>query len=152
MSEIRRIQEQMKRAFEGNAWHGPSLLETLEDVSPARAAAKPIPAAHSIWEIALHAATWKSVVARRVSGEVVGSIPDDEDWPPVEDTGKASWQAAMARLRQAHEQLVKVTAGLSDGQLDEPPYPKASSRYVQLHGVIQHDLYHAGQIAVLKQG
>lgn len=152
MSEIRRIQEQMKRAFEGGAWHGPAVLETLDGITAARAAARPIASAHSIWEIVLHLATWKSVVARRVSGEVVGDVPEDQDWPPVEDERSAAWKASLAKLRQAHGELERALAEITDDQLDEPPYAPASTRYVQLHGAIQHDLYHAGQIAILAKG
>jgi uncharacterized damage-inducible protein DinB len=150
MGEIQRIQDQLKRSFEGPSWHGPSVREVLEGVTAEQAVARPIAGAHSIWEITLHMATWKSVVARRVRGEVVGQVPDDVDWPKAGE-GAQEWSAARQRLQSAHAELVEVLAALDEARLDEPPYPKASSRYVQLHGVIQHDLYHAGQIAVLKK-
>jgi len=152
MGEIQRIEDQLKRSFEGGAWHGPGVLEVLAGVTAQQAAARPIPAAHSIWEITLHIATWKSVVARRVRGEVVTQVPDDVDWPPVEATDEARWTAALEHLRSAHGELREALAALREEQLDERPYPEASSRYIQLHGAIQHDLYHAGQIAVLKKG
>jgi uncharacterized damage-inducible protein DinB len=151
MGEIQRIREQLDRSFRGPAWHGPSVHEVLEGVTAAQATARPLGHAHSIGEIVLHMATWKSVVARRVSGEVVGNIPDDEDWPKA-GGGESEWTAAKGRLESAHASLVAALGRLSDEQLDQPPYKDASTRYVQLHGVIQHDLYHAGQIAVLKKG
>lgn len=151
MGEIRRIEDQLKRSFEGGAWHGPAALEVLEGVTAKQAAARPISAAHTIWEITLHMATWKSVVARRVSGEVVSQVPDDVDWPKMAPASEPEWVAARERLRAAHAQLVQALKSLRDEQLDEAPYPEASTRYVQLHGAIQHDLYHAGQIAVLKK-
>jgi len=151
MGEIDRIRDQLGRSFQGNAWHGPAVLEVLEGVTAEQAAARPIADAHSIWEITLHMATWKSVVARRVRGEVVGDIPDEENFPPA-GQGAKEWSAAIDRLRAAHAELVAALGTLREEQLDEPPYAKASTRYVQLHGAIQHDLYHAGQIAVLKKG
>ena len=151
MGEIRRIEDQLKRSFEGGAWHGPAALEVLEGVTAKQAAARPISAAHTIWEITLHMATWKSVVARRVSGEVVSQVPDDVDWPKMAPASEPEWVAARERLHAAHAQLLQALKSLRDEQLDEPPYPEASTRYVQLHGAIQHDLYHAGQIAVLKK-
>src|SRR5262245_34313238 len=152
MSEIQRIEDQLKRSFETGAWHGPAVLELLEDVSATQAAARPIAAGHSIWEIVLHMTTWKSVVARRVSGEVVNQVPDDVDWPPAKPGGETEWAAARQGLQSAHAQLLQALRALREDQLDQPPYAKASSRYVQLHGIIQHDLYHGGQIAVLKKG
>jgi uncharacterized damage-inducible protein DinB len=151
MGEIQRIEEQLQRAFEGGAWHGPGVLELLAGVTGPQAAARPVAAAHSIWEITLHVATWKSVVARRVKGEVVKDVPPELDWPPVTAIGEKDWLDALGRLRAAHRDLRAALLALEDSQLDERPYPEASIRYVQLHGVIQHDLYHAGQIALLKK-
>src|SRR5262249_54607190 len=108
MSEIQRIRDQLKRSFEANAWHGPAVLELLEGVTAKQAAARPIASAHSIWEIVLHMATWKSVVARRVSGEVVNQVPDDVDWPKVAPGGEPEWAAARQRLQAAHDELVEA--------------------------------------------
>jgi uncharacterized damage-inducible protein DinB len=151
MREIERIRDQFQRSFKGPSWHGPAVLEVLYGVTAVQSAALPVAAAHSIWEITAHIATWKSVVARRVRGEVVGNIPDDEDWPPA-GQGADAWAATLERLKAAHVDLVAALGSLREEQLDEPPYEKASNRYIQLHGAIQHDLYHAGQIAVLKKG
>jgi len=151
MGELERIREQFERSFKRESWHGPSVLEVLEGITADQAAARPIRDAHSIWEITLHMVTWKSVVARRVRGEVVVNIPEDENFPPA-GKGPAEWAAAVERLEAAHADLLAALGTLREDQLDQPPYPKASSRYVQLHGAIQHDLYHAGQIAVLKKG
>ena len=91
------------------------------------------------------------MVARRVRGEVVNQVPDDVDWPPVKAGGEAEWQTALAGLEAAHQDLRQAVAALDETRLDERPYPGASPRYVQIHGVIQHDLYHAGQMALLKK-
>jgi len=151
MGEIDRIRDQLERSFRGESWHGPSVHQVLEDIDAAQAAAHPIADAHSIWEITLHMATWKRVVAQRVRGEVVMEVPDEENFPPA-GKGAKEWSAAIAHLDAAHEDLLAALGSLREDELDERPYPKASSRYIQLHGAIQHDLYHAGQIAVLKKG
>jgi uncharacterized damage-inducible protein DinB len=151
MKETERIRDQFERSFKGPSWHGLAVLEVLDGVTAAQAAARPVAHPHSIWDITLHMTTWKSVVARRVRGEVVGNIPDDEDWPPA-GKGADEWAATVERLKATHEDLVAALGSLREEQLDEPPYEKASSRYIQLHGAIQHDLYHAGQIVVLKKG
>ena len=150
MSEMERIGDQLKRAFEGPAWHGPAVLEVLDGVTVARAAARPIPSAHGIWEITLHMATWKRVVKQRLLGKQV-EVTDEEDWPRVADTGGTAWAAAVEALKAEHRDLMRVVAEAPESRLAEPLVPGGNTGYVQLHGVVQHDLYHAGQIAVLKR-
>lgn len=151
MSEMDRIREQMKRAFEGGAWHGPAVREALEGVDATIAARRPIGAAHSIWEIVLHMAAWKEVVTRRLGGDPMKDVPPEVDFPPPAGSGEAGWVAALDRLVATHAALLCAAVEVRDDQLDQPPAPGASSRYVLLHGVAQHDIYHAGQIAVLKK-
>jgi uncharacterized damage-inducible protein DinB len=150
MSEVQRILQQLDRAFEKDSWHGPAVLELLEDVNAGRAAARSIPDAHSIWELVLHMATWKDVVRRRILGERP-DVTEEWDWPPVRDTTEPAWRTAIGSLRSAHAALREVAARLTDELLDQSIGQGGSSAYVQLHGVVQHDLYHAGQIALLKK-
>jgi uncharacterized damage-inducible protein DinB len=151
MTEMERIADQLERSFAGPAWHGPSVLEVLQGVDATLAARRPIPAAHSIWELVLHMTTWLDTVRRRALGEKVEVTPE-QDFPNVKQTDEASWQAALAGLRKAHEALLATLRTLPAHRLDEPLVPGGSNGYVQLHGIVQHDLYHAGQIAVLKKG
>ncbi|HYM80759.1 MAG TPA: DinB family protein [Candidatus Limnocylindria bacterium] len=153
MGEKARIAEQLKRAFEGHAWHGPAVLQVLEGVAAKQASARPIPGAHTIWEIALHVAVWKDVVRRRMNGEKF-ELSDAEDWPPpaVSKTTDAAWRAAIRALKASHKKLLDTLEALPENRLGKSLVPGGSTGYVQLHGVIQHDIYHAGQIAVLKKG
>ena len=150
MSEITRISDQLHRAFYGEAWHGPSVMELLKGVTATQAAAHPMPPAHSIWEVVNHIAAWKEAVVRRLQGEAV-ELKGDKDWPPVKDANASSWKKALAALEEAHQRLEKTVSGLSDPVLDGPVPNRDHNVYFMLHGVIQHDLYHAGQIAVLKK-
>lgn len=151
MGEIMRIMDQLKRAFEGPAWSGPSVLEALEGVSAARAANRPIRGAHSIWELTLHIAVWEDVVRRRALGETVHPT-DAEDFPAAEVTTERAWADAIAALAAGHRALRDVVAAFDERKLEQPLTPGGPSAYIQFHGAIQHDLYHAGQIAVLKKG
>ena len=151
MSEMQRIEDQLRRAFEGNAWHGPAVRELLADVSAARAAARPLSTAHSIWEIVLHIAAWEGVVRRRLQGETVADLPPEQDWPAVRDTSEAAWRQALDDLEQAHRALHEAIARSNEAHLADTVPGKDHSVYLMLHGIIQHDLYHAGQIAVLKK-
>lgn len=150
MSEVERILDQLKRAFEGNAWHGPSVKEVLADVTAEQAAARPIPNAHSIWELTLHIAAWESAGTRRLRGDRAQLTPE-EDYPPIADTSESAWLEARNYLERTHEELEQEISHLQDERLDEPILEGMSSIYRTLHGIIQHDLYHAGQIAILKK-
>ncbi len=85
MNEIERIEQQLKLAFEGGAWHGPGVLETLEGVTAKQAAAHPVAGAHSIWELVVHIAAWEDACRRRLGGDRA-ELSTAEDWPPITDT------------------------------------------------------------------
>ena len=150
MNEIANIVDEATKAYEGNAWHGPALKELLSDVSAAQAAAKPLPAAHSIWEIVLHIAGWQGVASQRLKGEPVAE-PMFGDWPAVSDKSPESWEKALTRLGSAQDELITQISRLSESALQETAAGTDYSVYFMLHGVIQHTLYHAGQIALLKR-
>jgi uncharacterized damage-inducible protein DinB len=151
MNEIQSIVDQLQRAFEGHAWHGPAVRELLADVSAAQADARPIAQAHSIWEVVLHISTWEHIVRRRLQGEVIDELPDEEDWPAVRDTSEAAWRKAVQDLEERNRALRDAVAQLDEARLTAKVPGKDHSVYIMLHGIIQHDLYHAGQVAVLKK-
>jgi uncharacterized damage-inducible protein DinB len=152
MTEIERMLDQLKRAYEGNAWHGPSVKEALAGVTAAQAHERPLANAHTIWELAQHIAVWEDVGRRRLNGDRAQiAISSPDDWPPAEDASEAGWEQAKTALDKGHEALREAIAQLPESRLDEPILEGMSTVYVTLHGVIQHDLYHAGQIAMLKK-
>ena len=154
MAETDRIRNQFQRAFEGDAWHGPSVLSLLNGVTAEQAAAHPIPGAHSIWELTLHIAAWEDACRRRLQNDPA-QLSDDENFPPVNDTSPAAWENAKAKLIDVHRRLLDAIAQVDDSRLDQPIMESKeipfSSVYVTLHGGVQHSLYHAGQIAILKK-
>jgi uncharacterized damage-inducible protein DinB len=151
MSEIARILDQLDRAYSGDAWHGPSLLRLIEGVSAENASKHSIAGAHSIWELVNHIAAWKTIVQHELSGELV-EISTERDWPPVWEASDVAWMRSLETLAESQRRLRKAVEGLRDDQLNEKPVARSdNSRYLMLHGVVQHDLYHAGQIAVLKK-
>jgi uncharacterized damage-inducible protein DinB len=152
MTEIERILDQLKRAYEGNAWHGPSVREALAGVTAAKAHARPLNNAHSICELTQHIAVWEDVGRRRLEGDRAAiEISSPEDWPPTDDTSETAWEQAKAALDRGHEALREAISRIPEERLDEPILEGMSTVYVTVHGVIQHDLYHAGQIAMLKK-
>src|SRR5947208_1027276 len=152
MTEIDRILDQLKRAYEGDAWHGPSVKEVLAGVTAEQAQARPLANAHSIWELAQHIAVWEDAGRRRLEGDRAQiPISSPEDWPPANDTSEAAWDQAKASLDRGHQAFVGAIARVAESRLDEPIFEGMSTVYVTLHGIIQHDLYHAGQVAMLKK-
>ena len=154
VSEVDRIRDQFRRAFEGEAWHGPAVLALLDGVTAQQAAAHPIAGAHSIWELTLHIAAWERACLRRLNGDPA-QLTDAEDWEPINDTSDAAWEATKQELIDNHRKLLDAISNVDESRLDEliynDPNVPYSSVYVTLHGGVQHDLYHAGQIAMLKK-
>jgi len=149
-SEAARIADQLRRAFKGGAWHGPALLELLEDVDAATAAAKPLGNVHSIWELVLHIAAWDGAELKRLSGKKC-QLKGPANFPPVSVPTEAAWRKAIAETKRTHDALVETVAALSDARLRDRVPGKRYDFYHMLHGIAQHELYHAGQIALLKK-
>ena len=157
MSEIERIVDQLEREHSGDPWHGSPLKQILQGISAEQAAARPLKGAHSIWELVLHITAWKNETRRRLGGAPAGE-PAEGDWPKVGVISTARWRDAVKRLEQAHAELIAAIRKLPEEKLFEPTKDPRNretgagvSHYVLLHGIVQHDVYHSGQIALLKK-
>jgi uncharacterized damage-inducible protein DinB len=149
-SEAGRIADQLQRAFYGNAWHGPAVLELLSDVDAATAADRPLEGVHSIWELLLHMVAWDQAAMTRLCGKKC-QPKGAENFPPVKKITESKWRAAVVSANRTHDQLVKMVEGLSESRLRDRVPGKRYDFYHMLHGIAQHELYHAGQIAILKK-
>src|SRR5579859_5331075 len=153
MSESTRIADQLRRAFYGGAWHGDALFEILKGVTAEQAAARPIANAHSIWELVLHIAAWDGAVRRRMTGVAV-KLSAKKNFPPLVDTSEAAWARTLEHVRRVHDELVDAVEKFPQKSLSKQVPGKKGAHYnfyYMLHGVVQHELYHAGQIALLKK-
>ena len=140
MREADRIADQLRRALEGDAWHGPSLAELLMDLRADHAGARPIADAHSIWGLTRHLTSWTAMARRRLKAGAHIEMPEEENFPaPSED-----WAADRAALFAETRALADDAAQLTEAELNK-------FRYRLLHGSVQHHLYHAGQIALLRK-
>ena len=147
MRPTERLLDQLNRAFGGEAWHGPALRNLLDGITEAQAKAKPIRDGHSILELVVHVGTWIDVVAKRVGGNVVDANAVT-DWS---DVTKTTWPRALEELERAESRLSDAVARLSTEDLDKPVPGEKRSMYGEIMGVLQHNVYHAGQIAILKK-
>ncbi|MCC6348918.1 MAG: DinB family protein [Candidatus Eisenbacteria bacterium] len=152
MKETARIADQLHRSLAGPAWHGPSVLEVLAGLTPKQAAARPISGWKSIWDLALHQIVWQDAVRAHLAGRwPVIKLGGPKDWPPAPKPTLAAWNATLAKLRRSNAALVRAARAFPDSRLDRPLKEGASSAYVQLHGAVQHNLWHAGEMAALKR-
>jgi uncharacterized damage-inducible protein DinB len=147
----RQLANHVNRTVTGPMWHGPSLNEVLDGVTPDIAAAHARTDAHSIWELVLHVKVWAEVARARLRGERVGDPPPAEDWPPVGDTTAAAWTSAVERMRESYRTLADEVKQLDDAGLSEKISGLDYTVSNLLHGVIEHGTYHCGQIAILKK-
>jgi uncharacterized damage-inducible protein DinB len=151
MIQTESLADLLERTFRGGAWHGPAVAEALAGVDAAGAARRPLAGAHSIWEIVRHLTLWNEVPRRRIDGERLVDLPSERDWPKVAEISEPAWQAAKAALEESHAALHARVRDLSDGQLDEPVAGSDPTVRGMILGVLQHNAYHAGQIAILKK-
>lgn len=147
--DVELLADQIDRAFRGESWHGPSVLEVLAGVSAEDAAAHPIAGAHGIWEIVLHLVSGYTLVLRRVRGEHAQLLPEEE-WPPVPACSSEAWRKSRQALEELNRQLLDAVRAFPADRLLQP-LGSDYTAYTQFAGVPQHDLYHTGQIVVLKK-
>lgn len=151
MTEIERIIGQMKAAFDGGAWHGPAVMEILRDVDWVVAQSKVIFVSHNIWELVVHLTATSDIIRRRIDGEQAG-LDEQDFWPPCAAAAEENWQTALADLDSAESRLQNAVAKFPEGRLDSSLMAGSpNSAYTTFHGHVQHNLYHAGQMALLKK-
>ncbi len=166
MSECMTISYRLKQSYakveahgptlEGGAWHGPSLMESLKGVDVGQAATRPIEGWHTIWEIVNHCTYWMGSVDKALHGEVMESIPETEDWVGMGETAE-DWTRALERLDLTYGKLQATIAGFDAGSLDAMVGAQFGENFFQfsnrkmLHGVADHNIYHAGQVSILKR-
>jgi hypothetical protein len=150
---IHLLLRQMDEAFSSRSWHGTNLRGSLRGLPESLAAWRPAPRRHNIWEIALHAAYWKYAVRRRLAGLKRGSFPvKGSNWHRCPGTpGIDTFAAAVKLLDEEHRLLRDAVAGLRDTDLSKHPLTSANTNLTLITGIIAHDLYHAGQIQLLKR-
>lgn len=150
MRETERLLDQYERALQGDSWHGDNVWKTLDEVKPAQAFQRVLPETHTIWELVAHMTFWETQVTRRLRAEP--ELSEAElNFPPMPEPTEENWGAVLARFRRSNDEFRSALSSVQEPQLDEPLSSPQKSVYVEIHGVIQHHLYHAGQIALLRR-
>jgi len=148
--EVDRICGQIKRAFSGDAWHGDNLSTILDRVDPEHIFDLPYSEGNCIWTLVGHLATWYDVAIKRLDGESYDP-PREVDFPNPKNLGKHQWESQRKYLEVQHERFLARVEKMSDEDLDQKVSGVGYPAYILLHGIVQHILYHAGQIALLSK-
>lgn len=146
----------LDEAFDRKAWHGPNLRGATRRLDARTAAWRPAPGRHNAWELVVHAAYWKYAVRRRLTGEKRGSFPlEGSNWFTRPSRGggglERAWRADLALLEEEHRKLRAVVAALPPGSLQTPSPGTRHGLGRLVFGAALHDVYHAGQIQLLKR-
>jgi len=151
MTEIDLLLDSLDEAFDKTSWHGPNLRGAIRGVSARQAAWRPAPGRHNIWELTLHAAYWKYVVRRRIAGEKRGSfvLPGSNFFERPVELSEAAWKHDAGILLAEHHGLRQSVAGLPPALQKNPKKWQAMLHLIR--GAAAHDLYHAGQIRLLRR-
>jgi hypothetical protein len=150
--ETTRIADQLRRALDGDAWHGPSLKELLDGVNAEQASRRPLATGHTIWEIALHIEVYLAAGARVAAGGVMPVIfhtPDD--WRGVAEANNAAWASTVQSVFDSGQRAADAIERFSDERLSDTVPGRDYDFYYLFHGLVQHSLFHGGQIAMLKR-
>ena len=154
-TQIELLLTMIDQAFDHQSWHGTNLRGSIRGIDGNTAAWRPSSGRHNIWELTVHAAYWKYAVLRRLRGEKRGSFAlEGSNWftrPIDSNPDEASWKADVALLVQTHKLLREAIAGLNDKDLPAIPANSKVSNAKLITGIAAHDLYHAGQIQLLKR-
>ena len=155
--EVERLRRELMATLNGDPWYGSAVLNILDGIDANQAAAHPIHGTHSIWELVLHMTAWAYETKRRLEGGP-HRTPAEGDWPKVHSTTREAWADALMRLQRAHEDLARTVEAAEDADLSRQiggaqvdALGNPVTYYQTIVGILQHDTYHAGQIAILKK-
>jgi hypothetical protein len=143
----------LDEAFQRRAWHGTNLQGSLRGLTPAQAARRPGPGRHNIWELIIHTAYWKYAVTRRLTGAKRGSFPySGSNWFVRDGGTSQDLKRDIALLKQCHRELIDAVGKVKPGELQARSPGSRYPRGFTIRGIAAHDLYHAGQIQLIKKG
>lgn len=150
MNEVKFLRDQIETTFKGDSWHGPSLMKTLEGVDLEQASARPLGERHTIWELVDHTTFWLEAILDALKDKAMPDPPMEVNWPRMGSTDE-HWSQSLRRLEAAVNMVLDELAGWRNEDLGRTVPGKDYTFKQMLHGAVHHNLYHAGQIAILKR-
>lgn len=149
-TEIQRIIHLFENTFTGNAWHGPAVMEVLSDLTVEETLNK-IGNSHTIAELVEHMITWRQFVVKKLEGDALYDVTEAENFRSVSTITEKDWKATLERLQLSQDTLLSLLKSITDEKLNEIVGKRDYNYYTLLHGIIQHDIYHLGQIVLMRK-
>jgi uncharacterized damage-inducible protein DinB len=150
MSELKRILNHYDGVLNGDAWHGDAVWKILETIPAQTAAARPLPGTHTIWELVSHITFWEGVVTKRLAGLRAGLV-EELNFPPMPAATDENWKTTLDEFRASNRTFREALAKLDPAKLEQLTAAGKRTYYDEAHGIIEHHVYHLGQIAMLKK-
>jgi hypothetical protein len=150
MSEIQRILDHYDGVLNGAPWHGDPIYQILDGVSAEQASARPLAGRHTIWEIVMHMTFWEGVVIKRLAGLRAGLV-EELNFPAMPAATAANWKKTLDEFRASNQDFREALARLEPARLNELTAAGKRTYYGEAHGIIEHHVYHAGQVVLLKK-
>ena len=148
MSDVQQILRHYDEVLEGDAWHGYSAWQILNGISAQQAAARPIPGAHTIWELVMHMTFWEGVGNQRLAGLRAGLV-EELNFPAMPEPTEENWRQTLEGFRATNRDFRQALSRLDNAKLEALTAAGKRSYYGEAHGIIEHHVYHLGQIALL---
>ncbi|HMJ48300.1 MAG TPA: DinB family protein [Ferruginibacter sp.] len=148
MKERKRIAKLFKELYAGDPWIDVTIINVLQNITPEDAVRKVLPPLNSIWEIVAHMVSWRENVLKRVKGKIMKS-PADNYFSPLTDTSPAAWKALLKKLDASQTKWINLLRKFNEKEFSTIYPPNNRNYYGNIHGIIQHDAYHLGQIVIL---
>lgn len=151
--ETQRIKHALKMIYNGSPWHGASLLHLLKGVDYLQASQRPVSGGHTIWELVQHILNWREFAIKKMEGETDFDITlnSSDDWVYSQAPIEAQWQNLLSELVASQQTILEILESWFDEQLDEKVPGKDYTFYTLLQGIMDHDIYHAGQLALVRK-
>ena len=148
--EIQNIKTLIDETYNGPAWSGPSVKEVLKEVSH-EDASKSVGESHNIAEIVFHMIAWRNYLINKLKGEESYDVSDEENFQKIDTISENDWTKLKDRLEASQKEMQELLSKTDDNILSQKVGPRNYTYYILMHGVIQHDLYHLGQIVLINK-
>jgi len=148
MKETDRIIKLFDDLYQGTPWLDVTIMDTLKNITPELAARKIKPGWNSIWEVVNHVISWRMAILERIEGREVKS-PEHNFFVPVSNQSTEAWGNTLNRLQDSQDKWITYLRNFPEKEFDIVPDKKPFSKYELIHGILQHDAYHLGQIRIL---
>ena len=147
-TESLRLISLFEKLYDGSPWVDVNLVSILEPITANQASRRVLPNCNTIWEITNHIILWRQNVLQRINGAIIEAT-ETNYFEPVKDTSKDAWTNTLSTLKATHEKWIQFLRNFESLQFETLYAANNMTYYEHIHGILQHDCYHLGQIVLL---